>query len=157
MNYGSQNILVNQVMQKDVVTLNDEDNVLDASVKMRKHNIGALPIVRNDGKLVGIITDRDIVINCNALGKDPIKTKAIDCMTKNPVRVVPSTSCSHAILLMKECNVRRLPVVEHEKLIGIISIDDIASILEPPKEDCYFKCDFIYLAKELERASHRRS
>ena len=147
--------MVKDLMQKDVYSVYVDSTVFEASVLMASKNIGTLPVVKRDSKsvdtLIGIINDRDIVTKCVAIGKDPKKTKVCECMTPNPVRIVPSATCNDAVRLMSELHVRRLPVVEKEKLVGIISLADIASISAscPNKQFPNPDCILIDFAKEL--------
>lgn len=152
---------VRTLMQKEVFTVLPNQTIFDAAVLMSSKDIGTLPVVKEDGTLVGILTDRDIVIRCTAIGKEPRKTKIYECMSSNPIRAVPSVSAFDAITLMSEYGVRRLPIVENDKLVGIVSISDIAVFANPPTERCivdgtYESCDFVRLAKELEKTSHTK-
>src|SRR3989338_11260896 len=117
---------VRDLMQKNVFTVQPNQTIFSVSVLMASKNVGAVPVVKEDGTFVGIITDRDIVTRCNALGKDLNKTKVCECLTANPIRTVPSHSIADATKLMADFATRRLPVVENDKLIGIISMSDIA-------------------------------
>ena len=146
---------VRDFMQGNVFTATPNQTIFSVSVLMASKNIGALPVVKEDGTFIGIITDRDIVTRCNALGKDPNKTKVCECLTANPTRTVPSHSITDATKLMAEFGTRRLPVVENDKLVGIISIADIAKANafcpneKYPNEDCIL----IDIAKELQNSS----
>lgn len=148
--------LVKEIMQKSVFTIRPNQTVFDASVLMAYEHIGSLPVVKEDGTLAGILTDRDIVTKCNAVGKDVHKTKVFECMTVNPVRTVPSATLGDTMTLMAECGCRRLPVVESDKLVGLISSTDIAKVSTfCPNEKCPDEsCILIGLAKELQKSSH---
>ena len=147
---------VKDLMQREVFTIYPNQTIFSASVLMASKNVGALPVVKEDGTFVGIITDRDIVIRCNALGKDPNKIKVFECLTTNPTRTVPSHPITSAIKLMADFGTRRLPVVENDKLVGIISIADIAraSAFCPNEKHPYETCILIDVAKELQQSSH---
>lgn len=147
---------IKEVMQKDLLTIYPNQTVFDASVLMAYETVGALLVVKEDRTLVGIITDRDIVIKCNAVGKDVHKTKVFECMTTNPIKVVPSTSLADAAILMGEYGIRRLPVVENDKLVGLLSLSDIAKVSdECPNKKCPDEtCILIDIAKELQKTSH---
>lgn len=152
-------IMVKELMQRDVCSVEVDSTVFEASVFMTSKNIGSLPVVRRDGFLedilVGIINDRDIVTRCIAIGKDPKKTKICECMTPNPIRIVPGATCGDAVKLMSELEVRRLPVVENDRLVGIISLADIACISNfcPNKKLPDPNCILIDFAKELGKSS----
>ena len=152
-------MLVKELMQRNVYSIDVNSTVFDASVFMASKNIGSLPVVKRDGTLddilVGIINDRDIVTRCIAIGKDSKKAKVCEYMTPNPIRIVPSASCDDAVKLMSELGVRRLPVVENDKLVGIISLADIACVSNfcPNKKSPDPNCILIDFAKELGKSS----
>ena len=153
--------LVKEAMRSEIFTVHPDDTLFHAAVLMASKEIGTLPVINEEKALLGILTDRDIVTRCNAVGKDVRKAKVFECMSTNPIRVVPSTSVSDAIMIMAEYGVKRLPVVEKDKLVGIISVDDIARIAEPPTMSCidngsYPVCTFVHLAKAFEKCSHNK-
>ena len=149
-------LTVRDLMQRNVFTAEPNQTIFSVSVLMASKNVGAIPIVKKDGAFVGIITDRDIVIRCNALGKNPNKTKVCECLTANPTRTVPSHSIADATKLMADFGTRRLPVVENDKLVGIISISDIAkaNAFCPNENHPNENCILIDMAKELQKSSH---
>ena len=152
-------MLVKELMQKNVYSVDVNSTIFDASVFMANKSIGSLPVVKRGGTLddllAGIINDRDIVTRCVAIGKDPKKTKVCECMTPNPIRIVPSATCDDAVKLMCELGVRRLPVVERDRLVGIISLADIASVstICPNKLFPNPNCMLLDFAKELSKSS----
>ncbi|MBI3591605.1 MAG: CBS domain-containing protein [Candidatus Melainabacteria bacterium] len=159
MNEKTKQLTVKKIMQKEVHTVYPNQTIFDAAVLMASKNIGTLPVIKEDGVLVGILTDRDIVIRCTAIGKEPKRTKIYECMSTNPIRTVPSATASDAIMLMSEYGVRRVPIVENDRLVGIVSISDLAKTAKPPTERCINDgtsevCDFVRLARELEKTSH---
>ncbi len=114
---------------RDIMTENIEcctllDNMFEVAVKMKELNVGAIPIVDQD-QLIGMITDRDIVIR-GVAEKHPGSTKVEDIMSKTMVSVSPNTTSKEAAKLMADHQIRRLPVVENGKLIGIVSLGDFA-------------------------------
>lgn len=114
---------------RDIMTENVEsctllDNVYEVAVKMKELNVGAIPIVDQD-KLVGMITDRDIVLRCVA-EKHPASSKVEDIMSNNLITISPDASSREAAKLMAEHQIRRVPVVENRKLVGIVSLGDFA-------------------------------
>ncbi len=147
---------VRDLMQREVFTALPNQTIFSVSVLMASKGIGAVPVVKEDETFIGIITDRDIVTRCNALGKDPNKAKVCECLTANPTRTVPSHSITDATKLMADFGTRRLPVVENDKLVGIISMADIAKAHAfcPNKAHSYEACILINLAKELQASSH---
>ncbi|MDF2789062.1 MAG: hypothetical protein K0S80_2160 [Neobacillus sp.] len=100
------------------------DNVFEVAVKMKELNVGAIPIVDKD-KLVGMITDRDIVVR-GVAEKHPGSTKVEDIMSDKLITISADASTKEAANLMAEHQIRRLPVVEGDKLVGIVSLGDFA-------------------------------
>jgi len=115
---------IRDIMTDDVECCTLLDNMFEVAVKMKELNVGVIPIVDQE-KLIGMITDRDIVIR-GVAEKHPGSTKVEDIMSKEMVTVSPETSSTEAAKLMAEHQVRRLPVVENGKLIGIVSLGDFA-------------------------------
>ncbi len=117
---------VRDIMTKDVVFANKDDSVLTVAKLMKHHNVGAIPIVENAEKVLGMVTDRDIVLNMADYNFDPANTFALKLMTDKLYTVKPEADLSSALALMKKQQIRRLPVMEDNKLIGMLSIGDIA-------------------------------
>lgn len=115
---------VRELMTTNCITVNSENSVLDTSIKMKDNDIGFIPVVEGQ-KLVGVITDRDIVIRCIAENKQcssPVK----EVMSKEIATISPDTSVEEAAKLMARQQIRRLPVVENGNLIGVVAIGDMA-------------------------------
>lgn len=117
---------VKDIMTKDVVIANSTDNVLTVAKLMKHHNIGAIPVVENAEKVLGMITDRDIVLNLADYNFDPANTDVTKLMSNKVYSVRPEADLSSALALMKKQQIRRLPVIEEERLVGMLSIGDIA-------------------------------
>lgn len=114
---------------RDIMTDNVEcctllDNMYEVALKMKELNVGAIPIVDKE-KIVGMITDRDIVIR-GVAEKHPGSTKVEDIMSSELITVSPEATSQEAAKLMAQHKIRRLPVVEGDKLIGIVSLGDFA-------------------------------
>jgi CBS domain-containing protein len=111
-------------MSTDVVTVTPQDNLYEAAVKMREHDIGFVPVV--DGrKLIGVITDRDLVIRGLA-DKHSGSTSVTEVMSDDVLTVTPNLSVDEAVTLMASMQIRRLPVVEDGELRGIVALGDLA-------------------------------
>lgn len=115
---------IRDIMSDEVECCTLLDNVYEVAVKMKEWDVGAIPIV-DDEKLVGMITDRDIVIR-GVAEKRPGSTKVEEIMSDILITVTPETTSREASELMSKHQIRRLPVVEGEKLVGIVSLGDFA-------------------------------
>lgn len=112
------------IMTTDVDYCTTDDNVFEAALKMRDENVGLIPVLE-DGRLMGVITDRDIVTRSIA-EKKPNSTKITDVISKNLVTGTPDMSVGDAEELMGKEQIRRLPIIEHDKLVGIVALGDLA-------------------------------
>lgn len=117
---------VKEIMSKDIVIADKEDSVLDVAKLMRHHNIGCVPIVENGEKVLGVVTDRDIVMNMARFNSDPSNTFAKEIASDLIYKVKPDAEIEQALELMKRQRIRRLPVMENECLIGMLSLGDAA-------------------------------
>ncbi|OLS41979.1 CBS domain-containing protein [Bacillus sp. MRMR6] len=115
---------IRDIMTERVESCTLLDNVFEVAVKMKELNVGAIPIV-DENKLVGMITDRDIVVR-GVAEKHPGSTKVEDIMSSKLVTITPDASTQEAATMMAEHQIRRLPVVEGDKLVGIVSLGDFA-------------------------------
>ena len=115
---------IKDIMTKEVETCTLLDNVYEVALKMKEHNIGSIPIVDGE-KIVGVMTDRDIVLRCIA-EKHPASSKVEDIMSTHLIVAGPETSADEAAHIMAENQIRRLPVVVGERLVGMISLGDLA-------------------------------
>jgi len=114
-------------------TLGPHDSIEKAAKLMRDHDYGVIPILDGLDALVGIVTDRDIVVKAVAKGHGP-ETQLQECMTVQPDTVPRDLPLAEALHVMNARQVRRLPVVENGRLIGMISIGDIAKAQIPEAE-----------------------
>lgn len=117
---------VKDLMTKDMVFASTSDTVLDVAKLMKHHNIGCVPVVADGEKVLGVVTDRDIVLNIAKFNLDTTKTLASTIMSDKVYSVKPDANVTQALDLMKKQRVRRLPVIENDCLKGMISIGDIA-------------------------------
>lgn len=117
---------VRDLMNASVVSVEPTSSAALAARLISRHNVGALPVCSEDKRLRGMITDRDIVLRCVAAEEDPAQTMVRDIMTRNCATVAPGDDCREATRLMAAQQVRRLPVVEGSKVVGMISLGDLA-------------------------------
>lgn len=109
------------------------DTITQAAQKMRDLGVGALPICGEDNRLKGMITDRDIVLNCVAEGMDTTQTKVQDYAGAEVVTIGADDSVEEALTTMSRAGVRRLPVIDGHDLVGMVSQADIARNLPEDK------------------------
>ena len=115
---------IRDVMTPNPRTISSTDSIQNAARIMRDADTGAVPVVEN-GRPVGIVTDRDIVVRAVADGGQ-LDRPVRDIVTGSVIVATPEMSTREASELMSEHQVRRLPVVENERLVGIVSIGDLA-------------------------------
>lgn len=118
-------MLVNEVMSRNVISLSPDQTARQAAKLMSDHEVGAIPVAK-DGKVQGIVTDRDIVLRCVACGHDADSTRISEIMTSGTVYVNSDNNLDEAMRMMSSEQVRRLPVMDGGKLCGIVSLADIA-------------------------------
>ena len=116
---------VKEVMTPRVIRIDPEESASVAARTLTRYNIGALPVCGADGKLHGVLTDRDIVTRCLAAGRSAESTRVRQIMTNNVVCADPNMEVGAAASMMARRQVRRLPVVENGVLCGMISLGDL--------------------------------
>jgi CBS domain-containing protein len=123
------------IMSDDCTCIGENDTVLDAAKKLAELDVGALPICGEDDRLKGMLTDRDIVVKVLAQGKDPSSTKAgeVGQGDSKTVTIGADDPIDEALRTMTEHKVRRLPVIDEQRLVGIISQADIARNIDEEK------------------------
>jgi CBS domain-containing protein len=116
------------IMSPDCTCIGENDSLLDAAKRLAELDVGALPICGEDDRLKGMLTDRDIVVKALAQGKDPASTKAgeLGVGDGKTVTIGADDSIEEALHTMSDHQVRRLPVIDGHRLVGIISQADIA-------------------------------
>ena len=115
-----------EIMTPGVECVQVNETLVDAARKMRDLDVGALPICGEDNRLKGMLTDRDIVVKCLAEGRDPATTTARSLAGDEVVTIGADDPVEDALQVMKEHEVRRLPVIDGHDLVGMISLQDIA-------------------------------
>ena len=118
---------IKEVMTRDVRAYEPNATVADAAKVMAQEDVGPVPIVE-EGRLVGIVTDRDIVVRVVAEGRDPNATTVREIASTELVTVAPDDDLDEALHLLAERQVRRLPVVEGDRLVGIVAQADVARL-----------------------------
>jgi CBS domain-containing protein len=120
------------VMSPDVTCVGENETLLDAARRLAELDVGALPICGEDDRLKGMLTDRDIVVKALAQGKDPGSTRAgeLGAGDGKTVTVGADDSIDEALRTMIEHKVRRLPVIDGQRLVGIISQADVATNID---------------------------
>ena len=115
-----------EIMTHGVDVIPPDATVKEAAEKMKKLDVGPMPVCDGE-RLVGILTDRDITIRAVAEGRDPSMTKVRDVMTPEIVYCFEDQDVKDAAILMEEKQIRRLPILNHNKwLVGIVSLGDLA-------------------------------
>ena len=118
---------VRDIMTGSVIRIAPGETAAVAARTLTHYNIGILPVCSEDGKLCGVVTDRDLVTRCLAAGRQPEKTRIAEVMSASVQWVDPDMDAVAAAHLMGSRQVRRLPVLEQGKLCGIISLGDLAA------------------------------
>lgn len=121
------------IMTRDITVIREEETIRQAAERLAKDDVGVLPITDGQKHLKGMLTDRDIVVRVVAQGKDPNNTRAKELEQGEVVTLRPDDSIKHALDLMAEHKVRRLPVVDQERIVGMVSQADVAKSV-PPEE-----------------------
>jgi len=118
---------VNEVMTRGVECANPDDSIAACAERMRELDIGAMPVCGDQDHLIGMVTDRDITVRATAGCCDPGETCVRDVMTPSVVYVFEDQDVTDAAQIMKNNQIRRLPVLNRDKrLVGIVSLGDLA-------------------------------
>ena len=117
---------VKEIMTKNVAYINPDAVITEAARLMQQHNVGAIPVCDQSG-VIGLLTDRDIVVRNVAHGTNPAVTKVKDIMTGNITTVAPEMGIEEVSNMMAKNQIRRVPVVENRKLVGMLSLGDLAT------------------------------
>lgn len=117
---------VRQIMTDNVITVGQREPVAHAARLMKRSNLGALPVCDEEGRLRGILTDRDIVTRCVAGDEDPAETPVREIMSRGIVTCRADDDADELVRTMGDRQIRRVPVTDGGKLIGMVSIADLA-------------------------------
>jgi CBS domain-containing protein len=118
-------MFVKEIMTTDVKTIRPEDNIKRLAEMMVKNKIGSLVVVEGSGEVVGIATERDIIEDIILLGKSPEEVKVRDVMTKDIITVQPDNSLEEAAEVMVNHKIKKLPVIDKGRLVGIVTATDL--------------------------------
>ena len=127
---------VKDCMSEAVVTITPEESAALAARLMTRHNLGVLPVCDYHGKLQGMVTDRDIITRCIAVDQDPSRVPVADIMSAQVETIAPEEKAQAATE-----QVRRLPVVEAGKLVGVVSLNDLARHRKTEMEAAQALCE----------------
>ncbi|OEH86653.1 CBS domain-containing protein [Desulfuribacillus stibiiarsenatis] len=116
---------IREIMSGNLATVTTQDSVIKAAQIMSQYNIGSVPVVDN-GQLVGMLTDRDIVLRSVATGGNLDQVSVRQIMTTNVVTATPDMDISQAANIMASNQIRRLPVIDNDQLIGMVALGDLA-------------------------------
>ncbi len=118
-------MVAKDIMKTNVITVLPSTPVTEAATIMREENIGSLVVVGVDKRLLGIITDRDIVVSVVANGKSPVEIVVEDVMTSELITVQEDESVFEILRVLGKNSIRRVPVLRRGRLVGIVSVDDL--------------------------------
>ncbi|WP_116247320.1 CBS domain-containing protein [Nocardiopsis sp. FIRDI 009] len=121
---------ISELMTSPARTVGPDTSLRATSRIMRDENVGDVVVTEEDGSLMGILTDRDIVVRCLAAGGDPDSMTAGAACSAHVATVPPQCRVSEAVDMMRAKAVRRLPVVDEDELVGIVSIGDLAQAVD---------------------------
>lgn len=113
-------------MTTNVTYVEPNASILDTAKLMQQHNVGSIPVC-DKGSVVGMVTDRDIVVRNIAIGKNPQQTPVSDIMTTGVTSVSPDMEMSQVTKMMADSQIRRVPVVDQNNLVGIVALGDVAT------------------------------
>ena len=118
---------VKDMMSSHLITVDREETVAAAARLLSRYNVGALPVTAQGGKLVGMLTDRDITVRCVAANYDPNVTRVRTIMSSGAVTVPAEESSLQAAKTMGRHQIRRLPVTQNGRLVGMLSQGDLSA------------------------------
>lgn len=113
-------------MTENAIWAKPGTNMCDVAKLMGDNQIGCVPVCEDTGKIVGIVTDRDLILRGVACDKDTKTTPISDIMTKEVIRTSPDTDITEVAEIMAKNQIRRIPVVIDEKVVGIVSLANLA-------------------------------
>ena len=140
---------VKDCMSTNVIAVSPQESVSVAARLMARHNVGALPVRAVDGSLCGMVTDRDMILRCVALDRRPENTAVSRVMSERVISVQPTASMYQAAQVMAKEQIRRLPVVEGRRLVGMVSLGDLCRREDYAMEAAEALCEITSNVKNL--------
>ena len=134
---------VKECMCNEVCTCTPDTTIADCAKQMRDSHSGCIPVCNQNNEILGIVTDRDLILRCVACGKDPKTTKINDVMTGDICCCTPSDDIENVESKMQKLHVRRIPVVEGTKVVGMVTIGDLFKDSDLNKEGVYLTLENI--------------
>lgn len=125
-------MLVRDIMSKDIACIGTDESIEQAAKMMKQYDVGSIPVCSNK-EIIGIVTDRDIALRSVAEGQNYKQQTVREIMTSDPVVGNPDMNVNDAVRIMSEKQIRRLPIVENNSLVGIVALGDIS--VEPRCQD----------------------
>jgi len=144
-------LLFKDTKYRKAITVAPDAMVSEVARKLVEHDRGAFSVVDGEGKLVGIITERDVVRKCTAEGLSCSGIRVEDVMTRQVVIASPEDDTDHAINLMKQKRICHLPILDGEKVVGMISMRDLLGL---ELEECKIQTRYVHLLPVVDH-SHR--
>jgi len=139
-------VQVKDIMVMGVATLDPEADVADAARLMRDQDVGML-VIGNEQSVDGVITDRDLLVECVAAGHPSVGCKVQGHMTTPAITSSPEADMLETAALMREMRIKRLPIVQRGSLVGIVSFTDIAQALDQPIHDILYGSGAVHRPK----------
>lgn len=118
---------VRECMCNQVSCVKPETTLKDVAKMMQENHVGCIPVCDTKNAVVGLVTDRDLVLRGMACNKDTNTTPVSEIMTTNVYTVAPDAEVTEASKIMCDCQVKRVPVIENETIVGIITLGDLAN------------------------------
>ena len=134
---------VKDCMKKDVQYVSPETTIKDVAKLMQDNHIGCVPVCNNNKNLVGLVTDRDLILRSIASEKDFKQTPVSEVMTSNVYKTTPEADTTDVTKIMCDSQVRRVPVVENGTLVGIITLGDLSNNSNINNNEAYNALDGI--------------
>lgn len=125
-------VKVKDIMSTEIASVNSDDSIERAAQLMKQYDVGSIPVCSQE-KIIGIVTDRDIALRATAQGQKSQQQTVGDIMSSNPVVGSPDMDVYDAARIMSEKQIRRLPIVDQNNLVGIVALGDIS--VEPDLQD----------------------